>query len=177
MFRRKKPPDPKLPPRQELFFALDTPAHSLVDALAECTDPHDRAALLEALGHVNEAMAVLHRPAFGPDPLEDEDGRDLADSTWWSGHLLLKMADAERAHATGRPRPRSRWRWQRSPLEHAAGEWLDRLATRTTDHPGHAVLDGLYWAVEPVVGGQAAEAIGDYLYGPQPEPQQDKAAA
>jgi hypothetical protein len=168
MFRRRKK-DPVLSAGETLYFTVDAPAHALAEGLAECTDPHRRAALLEALGQVELAKAALHRPAFGPDPMEDEDGRDLADSTWWSGQMLLKLAEAEKAYANRRPRRKPRWRWQQGPLERAGGRWLDILANRRQDRPSSIALNELYWAIRPTIGGQAAEMISEFLYGPLPD--------
>lgn len=177
MFRRKK--DPDLTPRQALFFAVEQPGHNLSKVLADCTDPTYRAVLLEALACIEHATGVLHQATFGPDPMDDEGGRDLADSHKLSARLLRRMAEAEAAYAEGRQRRKPR-RWRRDPLERAAGRCLDALANRSFERPSSQLLDALYLAVEPVIGGQAAEAIQADLYGPQPDlgtQQQYKAVA
>lgn len=160
MFRR-----PKSSPRETLFFAVDAPAHDLYETLSTCTDPHYRADLLKALAYVELAKAALHQPTFGPDPIEHENGRDLAEATWWSGQLLLKLAEAEEAHANHQPRPKPRWSWQQGPLEKSAAHWLDKIASRTDDTHIRLYINNLYLTVRPLVGGQAAEVVSSWLYG------------
>lgn len=118
-------------------------------------DPVVRAELLEVCAAEDEHRARLHTATWGPDPIEEEDNRDMSQSLAGAAVLYRAVAATERAVATGQPRtPASDPR-----IEQAAALLLDALATET--HPGRRadLCDDLYEVVEPIVGGQAAESI------------------
>ena len=136
------------------YFALDRQMGSLYRQLRQVGDHFTRYHLLARAGRAQLDMAALLPAAFGPDPLPDEPGRDLADALASSGHLLAMVADAENAIAVADTRRRY---GVGAELEAAAGPILDRAIAAGII--GRAVLDELYDAVEPLVGPQAAETI------------------
>lgn len=127
-------------------------AEMLHALLRNATQPDDRARVLYGLSAVEDALAILHRRTYGPDPLPDEPGRDLADALAFSAYLLGRIADAEQAIANRRPLAAGRHH-----LDVAVNPILDRMIT--AGHMDEQLRDQLYNAVEPLVGGQAAETI------------------
>jgi hypothetical protein len=136
------------------YFAYSKQAYRLFCQLEKATDPHPRAELLYELADVELGMAELHMDAFGPDPIPDEGGRDLADSDALSALLIRLYADVEDAAAHGKPRALTDTR-----LEPHAGPILDCMAAEPDAERRGALLEPLFWAVVDVVGGQAAETI------------------
>lgn len=136
------------------YYAGDRTAGRLLDQLTTLDDPKLRARVLWELAEVETAMARTHRAGFGPDPIEHEGGRDLADSIASSALLYRLIADVEKAAAHGERR-----RYTETELEPHAGPVLDRMAGTADAEARGALLDDLYDAVVDVVGGQAAEAV------------------
>ncbi len=136
------------------YWAADDAARTAHGHLAHETNPHRRGRLLRSLAEHQIDQARLHFGAFGPDPLEDEDGRDLADSMAHSAHLYQLLREVEFAVADGRPRLRDG-----TALGHAAGDVLDRMAGMPDLPARMRLLEDLYDVVLPLVGGQAAETV------------------
>jgi len=119
--------------------------------------PAERAQMLRAMAGCWAAMGAAHTPAFGPDPNEDEGGRDVADSDRLSSQLLYLLADVEECAATGRgllgdcthPCGLTEEAWVLA--RRAAGPYS--LASRSR------LIQEFAWAVAPTVGGQAAETV------------------
>lgn len=114
----------------------------------------DRLALLRELAYQLQAMSKLRREVFGPTPLDDEGGRDLADSLASSALLVRLVADAEQAAVSSMPRI-----FVNTELEPYAGPVLARMATTPDPLARGELLDDLYDAVVDIVGEQAAETI------------------
>lgn len=128
-------------------------AEMLHALLRNATQADDRARVLYGLSAVEDALAILHQRTYGPDPLPDEPVRDLADALALSAYLLGRIADAEQAIANRRPLAAGR----HQVLDIAVNPILDRMIT--AGHMDEQLRDQLYNAVEPLVGGQAAETI------------------
>ncbi|MEU7802714.1 hypothetical protein AB0B10_25980 [Micromonospora arborensis] len=114
----------------------------------------DRPAWLGRLAQHLQTMSEVHREAFGPQPIPEEGGRDLADSHALSALLVQLIADAEYAATWRTPR-----RVTITELEQHAGSVLDRMAATRSPAQRGQLLDELYEAVVDVVGGQAAEQV------------------
>ncbi|GAA4522460.1 hypothetical protein GCM10023191_101710 [Actinoallomurus oryzae] len=84
---------------QRRYFATDGPAHAISRRLHTSADPATRAGLLDALADIDAELARQHPAAWGPDPIEHENGRDMAESLASSASLLRHLADTERAVA------------------------------------------------------------------------------
>jgi len=137
------------------YRAAERAAGRVQARLAQAYLPGERADLLTALADHEYLMAYTHRAAFGPDPMAHEDGRDLAESLKFSAELAGLLAEVERCVADGRPFGRC----GTFPLIAAAGPVMAIMAI-TADLAGRtALLAELYDAVEPVIGGQAAELL------------------
>ncbi|MCO6011476.1 hypothetical protein NE236_41655 [Actinoallomurus purpureus] len=124
------------------------------------TDPLHRAELLDRFADAEQAMARLHPAAFGPDPLEDEGGRDLATSIASSAALLLMLAASERAAID--PEEGSRYAfWCLTEWITTCDEldlWAKLAATRDR-HDRADLIDRIYVLARERVGGQAAEVL------------------
>lgn len=141
------------------YFDLEKRMSRVFDQLSETLDPRERSLLLGEAAALEGDMAGMHLKVFGPAPNEDEAGRDLAESMRYSALLLDLLADVELAVATdGRRRDGSSW------LEPFAGRWLTRMASTVPGRQRMALLRDLYDAVEPHVGGQAAELLAGIAF-------------
>jgi hypothetical protein len=74
-------------------------ATRLLALLARNHAPDVRAALLDQLAAAYDRMADLHTAAFGPDPIDTENGRDAATALASSGWLVRLVAITEHAVA------------------------------------------------------------------------------
>jgi hypothetical protein len=137
------------------YFALDREMGRIYDRISETTDGHERARLLIDAYETEGAMATMHREVFGPDPLPDEPGRDLADALASSAVLLSLLADVELVACGDLTRRFTTDTW----LEPHAGPVLDRMAATGTAEERAGLLEDLFDAVVPQVGGQAAEVL------------------
>jgi hypothetical protein len=143
------------------YFRIGKPIGALYDRLNETTDPAIRAELLDGMATIEQQLSDVHREAFGPDPIEWEGGRDLSESIASSALLMRLLADVEHAVADGGQRRRTdTW------LEPYAGSVLDRMAATPDIATRSVLLLDLYEAVEPHVGGQAAEVLAGLPYRP-----------
>lgn len=143
------------------YFRTEKPIGDLMDRLNESTDPTARPELLYRIAAVEQRLADIHLEVFGPDPIEWEGGRDLAESIGFSALLLRLLGDVEQAvDGDGRRWLTSSW------LEPYAGPVLDRMATTQDVGARSVLLLDLYEAVVPHVGGQAAETLACLPYRP-----------
>lgn len=144
--------DPRHTADRERYFQLDDQAGKLMRRLGRETIPAGRAALLDDLAAAEQGMADIYPDAFGPDPLRDEGGRDMAHSIALSAHLIRLAAAAEHDLA-GTPVvvPVT---WDPELDEHMACLRTER------DHAVRAILlEDLCDAVMEQAGGQAAEVL------------------
>lgn len=144
-----------LSPGEVEYFKHDQACNGAVAALRTERDPARRADLLDVLAVNDEHQAALHTGVYGLDPNEDEDGRPHAESLGSSAVLLRALAATERALATGQPRQLA----ADERVEEAGGGLLDELAAEADPYTRAAITDELFDAVEPFVGGQAAESL------------------
>lgn len=77
------------------YFALDKQAGKLMRKLCREDDPGFRAVLLDDLAVVVQEQADIYAQAFGPDPIEYEGGRDMAESETLSAQLAGFAAACE----------------------------------------------------------------------------------
>lgn len=138
------------------YFAAQNLAASFSADLYTTTDPGRRTELLDRFADMEQAMARVHRDAFGPAPMEDEGGRDLAESLALSADLTQMLADTERALDEGLPNRRVFEREGSTTAE--VDSWM--LLCQTRDRSDRAALiDLLYGQCRRRVGGQAAESL------------------
>lgn len=149
-------PDAVSEAAEELYLSVIPKQDRAAARLRKAVNPAMRARLLDELAGYDEFQAGLHAETYGPDPIPQEDGRDMSESLAYSAAIFRAVAAAERAQATGQPRSPAA-----EPVETAARHTLNRIAST----PGNAIarrarlFDELYDALEPVVGGQAAEVV------------------
>lgn len=157
------------------YFAQHRPASKAARALCRGRDAAARAELLDALAGCERRMAEMHEAAFGPDPIEWEGGRDLAESLEYSADLVGLLADTERAAAAGPDAVGLRLAasgqlltlatcWGLAPdqvdaLDSAADEVMWQLVTITDPQRRARLVLDLYDLVVDTVGGQAAETL------------------
>jgi hypothetical protein len=157
------------------YFAQHRPAVRAARALCRERDAAARAELLDALAGCERRMADVHPAAFGPDPIEWEGGRDLAESLEFSADLAGLLADTERAAAAGPGAAQLRLYasghlltlatcWGLEPpqvdaLDLAADEVMWQLVTVTDPQRRAWLVLDLYDLVVDTVGGQAAETL------------------
>jgi hypothetical protein len=155
---------------RERYFGEERALRRVWRGLAREAGPRERAELLrEAAGRMGR-MAGACPGAFGPEPIEWEGGRDLAESQAFSAALLRVLAQVEDivrgavaggdvgladAGLAGVATPEVRAVLS-TPVALAV---LKRMAATPDLAERHPMLRGLYHAVEPVVGGQAAETV------------------
>lgn len=145
-----------LTPAQIRYLACADAAKA---ALPSALDSATRAELLGRLADSDAFQASLHTEAWGPQPVDDG-ARDMSASLELSAQLYRGLADACKAVAEGRPR-----RPVEDPaLEDAAGQLFADFAAAADNIERAAILDELYEAVEPIVGGQAAEVLAQLAY-------------
>ena len=138
-----------------VYFAAETWLIDIHATLANADSADDRAALLGRAHKWTSTQANIYPAAFGPDPLDDEDGQDMAESLTWTALLYRLLADVETAVAyPGRGR-----RWTDSPLERVAGDVLDSMAATPDLAARTRLLQDLAAEVEPVAGVQAVETL------------------
>lgn len=141
---------------RDLYFWLDRVAGKAREELARTTDHARRYGLLKYLADAEWAMSNRCLDGWGPQPNPDEDGRLLSESMRLSSVLLYAVAYAEEELGRDQRRGR-RITHETLEVEFLVGPVLDAaVAAGVIDR---AVLDELYTAVYPVVGGQAAEVI------------------
>jgi hypothetical protein len=154
------PPGAEVAEARRRYFALDARCETWHDALGKTglDQPERRSELLEKLADDTLVMSELHTPAFGPDPIEWENGRDLADS-WHNSSTLYWLLSLVENCVADPAAPPPRWGTNSTipGLAAAAGPILDRMIAEP--HNRIALLDDLYDAVHDIVGGQAAETI------------------
>jgi len=141
------------------YFHGDSLCYWLWCELLYTDDATERACLLREAAGTQGAMARAHMRAFGPDPLEHESGRDLAESTRLSSRLLYMLADVEASVAyAGGPNVLGSHA-EDAVLSAEAWEIVHRMASTPDVDERDALLWELGDAVEPTVGGQAAETV------------------
>ncbi|TAK89345.1 MAG: hypothetical protein EPO06_11825 [Burkholderiaceae bacterium] len=125
-------------------------------ALAQTSDPAERGRLLAKMADAASDQARVYRDAFGPDPMREEGGRDMAESCGHSATLYRLLSDVEYAVVDpGHQRTLD----PHSDLESCAWEVLARMA-RTPDLAARMrLLADLADTVEPIVGGQAVDTL------------------
>lgn len=143
------------------YFRVEKQFGPLFDQLSETTDATARTVLLTEMANIEQRLADVYFEAFGPAPIEWENGRDLATSLNFSAQLYGLLADVERAVAEGGVR-RDTGSW----LEPHAGPVLDRMSATVDVAARSVLLLDLYEAVVPHVGGQAAEMLACLPYRP-----------
>lgn len=141
------------------YWAADAEIRRPLDGLAVASEAAERARLLERCAQLEQQMADTYTAAYGPDPIEWEDGRDLAESMRHSAQLYRLLAAVEEHVGWGVELPRAEVVYQAPTLGAIAWPVLERIAAEPVLAARTVLLEELYEAVEPVVGGQAAEAI------------------
>lgn len=139
---------------QERYWKADEAAGRIMKHLSRPCDPLIRSELLSELAWYEQDMAEVHVAAFGPQPMANEDGRDLAESLASSTRLIDLVWDTWNA-AIGE-----------APLELPAGLTKAQSAALTAlactaDLVSRAdLLSGpVHEAFADEVGGQAAEIL------------------
>jgi hypothetical protein len=122
--------------------------------LATADNRGERAAFLRQLAMYENDLAQLHTATFGPDPNQEENRRDYAESIASSAALLHALAGAESATADWPPRKPAR-----GDIEHAAGTILNQMAGSPDLAARRALLKDLHDTVVPVVGALAAGTL------------------
>jgi hypothetical protein len=148
--------------RRAYFRWQDTSYHLALELEVTAT-PERRAVILTAMAECEAQLADRHPWTFGPDPLPDEPGRDLAESLRFSSQVLLDLAEVDRTVALRT----AGWNGQvgcrrpgvpGSPVEETCGSILDLMVDEGgTLKTGQ--FDLLYERARPIIGGQAAETI------------------
>jgi hypothetical protein len=155
------------------YWQLDEGLRAAHIALAEAGAARERAWLLGKLAEYELASARAHPHLFGPDPLEDEGGRDLSESMGWSATLYRLLADVERVVAVnyvhigqygdGEPMYSRIGREVRREvgtlLEAEAGPILNRMSHTPDLAERVKLLEDLADAVADLVGAQALETL------------------
>lgn len=149
------------------YFAADRAAAKLWKTFTRSHMPAERADILREIAALGQRMAEVHLTGFGRDPIDEEDGRDLADSIALSGRLLEIMSNTEYSVARGRGRygevmtdelslaPIGR----HSPDDHCTRDVLDALSTTPVATDRGRLTLVFYDEVVDQVGGQAAEVL------------------
>jgi hypothetical protein len=120
------------------------------NALADVSDPQERACLLNDMAGARHTQAALYTSAFRGDPDVAVD----AETVRHEALLYRLLADVEHAVATGTPRQLTGTR-----LEEVAGDVLDRMAASSDLQRRARMLEPLYDAVGGTISGTAAEAL------------------
>lgn len=144
---------------QSRYFRWDKQAGLILRNLSYPMPLADRAGLISELADLEQDMADLHLAAFGPDPIEWEDGRDLSESHANSARLCRIVSDAYYEAAFGEMD-------DDGLAESRDGMDAEQLAaiaalTNASTGPGRAsALDGWLYAVfVNEAGGQAGEVL------------------
>jgi len=140
---------------ESTYWDADERLRSAHTALAGAADPGERARLLTELADAQDEQARVHHDAFGPDPLDDEGGRDLAESLAYSALLYRLLADVEAAVAE----PVRGRRVADSVLEPHAGTALEHMAATPDLRERTELLEDVALAVAEVAGAQAVETL------------------
>lgn len=143
-------------PTRDHYFAAEDEMRVAHVALAEAADPAERATLLYKLFRAQQRQAKMHTAVFGPVPLDDEAGRDLAESEAHSATLYGLLADVEQAIAYPGVGQRG---YTDTPLEPHAGATLNRMAATPDLDARMRLLNDLIGDLEEVIGGQAVETL------------------
>lgn len=131
-------------------------------ALYRTADPAARAELLDRYAYAKLTMGEVHHTAYGPYPIEDEGGRDMAESLTSSAALLALLALTERGVAIQGDDPTAHLSLTikvGSPTAEECALW-GRLVL-TADRAARAdLIDQIYPLAAERVGAQAAEGLG-----------------
>lgn len=138
------------------YYDTDRQLGDLHDQLRTTAEPRDRSKLYRKMADLQIRNAGQHFRAFGPDPIPQEDGRDLSDSLVSASKLYRVLGDVEWVVACN-GRVGRNWRFHEWGVD--ADEILDRMCTTPNLLDRVEMLDDLYDAVAPAVGGQAAEVL------------------
>lgn len=141
------------------YFAAQSLAADYSRDLYTTTDPAARAELLDRFADMEAAMGRVHRAAFGPAPIDDEGGRDVAEALGHSADLLRAVGSTERAISGDLT---ELWTIPEPVWRDGTAEEMELWAelARTREHIERARLIERIWpyATERV-GGQAAESL------------------
>jgi ABC-type transport system substrate-binding protein len=136
---------------QAAYFKAGDQAYRLIGQLETETDPTERARLLTAYA-AREFQMSLHNGAGWPKgDTPDDDGFTLTDSHHNAARITQLIAATETGHVHNRGRV-PEW-------DAAIGEVLDQLMAERDPAKRAALLNELYVAAHPVIGGQAAETV------------------
>ena len=145
---------------QSRYFRWDKQAGLILRNLSYPMPLGDRAGLISELADLEQDMAGVHTAAFGPDPIEWEDGRDLSESIANAARLLRIVSDAYYDAVAGVTIDDD---GRAEPREGMDAEQLAAIAalTNASTGPGRAsALDGWLYAVfVNEAGGQAGEVL------------------
>lgn len=142
---------------QHRYFTTARPAHNINTRLYTITDPASRALALEALAEIESKLGDRHTAAFGPDPVEHENGRDMAESLTASAVLLDVLSATEHVLA-GRCTEVQFESWLIGIPDAEAKLW--RTLAHESDRAARAeLIEQLADLAAERVGGQATEAL------------------
>lgn len=148
---------------RDTYFAAERQVAANLGALVFCSQPGERHASLAAAAVHASTAANMFTAGFGADPNEDEDGRDMAETLHHVATLYELLAAVEESLTFGScvvpavdntDLPEA----ERTLVAAAHGPLCEMAATPDLD-ARLRLLEKLYDAVEPVIGGQAAEAL------------------
>lgn len=138
------------------YYAADDELARLHDLLAETAEPRERAKLLRRMADEQMRAVRVYHTAFGRDTIPHDNGRSMTESLTSESKLYRALGDVEHVVACN-GRVGRNWRF------HEWGETADRVLDRMAATPDLdervELLDELYDAVLPAVGGQAAETV------------------
>jgi hypothetical protein len=134
------------------YWAAEDAARDACAELADTVDPHRRAKLLRSLSESTIRMAREFHAAFGVDICDD--GRPMPTVLGYEAHLYLLLHHVEYAISISRGRFADG-----SSLDHAAAVVFDEMVVTPDLVDRMRLLEQLYEAVLPHVGGQAAETV------------------
>lgn len=138
---------------RDSYFLLDNRGAELHEELGRTADHGRRAILLYKLSTTVRGMARLFPAGFGPDPYDDEGGRDASDSLAYEALLYALVGDAEKAIAC----PGHGRRETTTPFERQAGPILDQAVTLGL--LDEKTMRALTEALRDAAGRQAVEAL------------------
>lgn len=148
---------------RDTYFAAERQVAANLGALVFCSQPGERHASLAAAAVHASTAANMFTAGFGADPNEDEDGRDMAETLHHVATLYELLAAVEESLTFGScvvpavdnaDLPEA----ERTLVAAAHGPLCEMAATPDLD-ARLRLLEKLYDAVEPVIGGQAGEAL------------------
>lgn len=137
---------------QAAYFKAGDQAYRIIGKLENETDPTTRARLLNGYAGREYHMSAQNCIGWPKGDTPDDDGFTLTDSHAHAARLVELIASTETAGTPSNRDTESAW-------EPTLGPVLDQL-TRTTEPATRAeLMNRLYLAACPLVGGQAAETI------------------